>query len=171
VLASVMLESSQPVWSFGSATVDGLYTLIQVYLFSSPVSSSPQPFPLVSQRPSAILDSFLLPYASLISSRCINLIPSLVKSASYILLQGVPSHVSLDAVRSSIKSIPGVVSVHELHVWQLSESTIVASVHVLIRPGMDYMEVASAIREGMHSHGIHSVTIQPEWVSSLPSLH
>lgn len=87
----------------------------------------------------------------------------LVKSASYILMQGVPSHVSLDAVRNSIRSVPGVVSVHELHVWQLSESTVVASVHVLIRPGRDYMEVASGIREGMHTHGIHSVTIQPEF--------
>ena len=55
-----------------------------------------------------------------------------VKSASYILLQGVPSHVSLDDVRDSIQAVDGVVSVHELHVWQLSESTVVASVHVLI---------------------------------------
>ncbi|ORY29010.1 cation efflux protein [Naematelia encephala] len=87
----------------------------------------------------------------------------LVKSASYILLQGVPSHVSLDAVKSSIHGVPGVVSVHELHVWQLSESTIVASVHVLISPGWDYMDAASGIREAMHQHGIHSVTIQPEF--------
>jgi len=89
-----------------------------------------------------------------------------VKSASYILMQAVPSHVSLDGVRHSIRSVPGVVSVHELHVWQLSESTVVASVHVLISPGVDYMEVASGIRESMHSHGIHSVTIQPEFTDA-----
>ncbi|ODO07351.1 solute carrier family 30 (zinc transporter), member 1 [Cryptococcus wingfieldii CBS 7118] len=87
----------------------------------------------------------------------------LCKSASYILLQGVPSHVSLDAVRQSIVDVDGVDSVHELHIWQLSESTVVASVHVLIEHGKDYMEVASGIREKMHSHGIHSVTIQPEF--------
>ena len=89
----------------------------------------------------------------------------LVKSASYILMQGVPSHVSLDSVRDSIRDVPGVVSVHELHVWQLSETTVVASVHTLIEPGADYMEVAGGIREAMHSHGIHSVTIQPEFYS------
>lgn len=77
-------------------------------------------------------------------------------------MQGVPSHVSLDAVRSSIREVGGVVSVHELHVWQLSESTVVASVHVLISPGVDYMTAAAGIREALHSHGIHSVTIQPE---------
>lgn len=77
-------------------------------------------------------------------------------------MQGVPSHVSLDAVRASVRSVSGVVSIHELHVWQLSESTVVASVHVLIAEGTDYMVVAADIREAMHSHGIHSVTIQPE---------
>ncbi|GFZ43150.1 Cobalt uptake protein COT1 [Saitozyma sp. JCM 24511] len=89
----------------------------------------------------------------------------LVRSASYILLQGVPSHVSLEDVRESIKEVDGVVSVHELHVWQLSESTIVSSVHVLIAEGTDYMVVANGIREAMHGHGIHSVTIQPEFYS------
>lgn len=77
-------------------------------------------------------------------------------------MQGVPSHVSLEAVRSGIKAVSGVVSVHELHIWQLSESTVVASVHVMIVPGAEYMEVANGIRGVMHAHGIHSVTIQPE---------
>lgn len=86
----------------------------------------------------------------------------LCKSASYILMQAVPSHVSLEEVREDVQSVPGVKSVHELHVWQLSESTTVASVHVHVGPGRDYMEVASGIREMMHGHGIHSVTIQPE---------
>ncbi|TXT13072.1 hypothetical protein VHUM_01473 [Vanrija humicola] len=87
----------------------------------------------------------------------------LVKSASAILMQGVPTHVSLEDVRKAIKSVPGVVSVHELHVWQLSETTVVASVHVLILRGSDYMQVANEIRHVLHSHGIHSVTIQPEF--------
>lgn len=61
---------------------------------------------------------------------------SIVKSASFILLQGVPTSVSLVDVRSAILSIPGVISVHELHIWQLSESKIVASVHVLVRKSL-----------------------------------
>ena len=85
-------------------------------------------------------------------------------------MQGVPSHVSLEAVRSDIKRVHGVVSVHELHIWQLSESTVVASVHVLISPGTDYMVAASGIRQALHGHGVHSVTIQPEYVHVLLSL-
>ncbi|KAJ9127014.1 hypothetical protein QFC24_001245 [Naganishia onofrii] len=37
----------------------------------------------------------------------------LVKSASFILLQGVPTHISLEAVRSSIYGVNGVISLHE----------------------------------------------------------
>jgi zinc transporter 1 len=77
-------------------------------------------------------------------------------------MQAVPSHVSLDDVRDSLYDVEGVVSVHELHIWQLSETTVVASVHVLIQPGVDYMVVANGIRHELHGHGIHSVTIQPE---------
>lgn len=87
----------------------------------------------------------------------------LVKSASYILMQAVPSHVSLEDVREAVYEVSGVVSVHELHIWQLSESTVVASVHVLILPGEDYMVVANGIRAVLHTNGIHSVTIQPEF--------
>ncbi|KAJ4486236.1 cation efflux protein [Lentinula aciculospora] len=91
----------------------------------------------------------------------------LVRSASFILLQGVPSTISLDEVRSSILAVEGVLSLHELHVWQLSESKIVASVHVMTSRKHDFMPVAAKIREALHHHGIHSSTIQPEY----PRIH
>lgn len=55
------------------------------------------------------------------------------------------------------------ISLHELHVWQLSESKIVASVHVLASRDHDFMPVAANIRKALHHHGIHSSTIQPEY--------
>jgi zinc transporter 1 len=87
----------------------------------------------------------------------------LVRSASFILLQGVPSTVSLDEVRDSILNVEGVLSVHELHVWQLSENKLVASVHVLASRNHDFMPVAVKIRKVLHHLGIHSSTIQPEY--------
>ncbi|KAG6812476.1 hypothetical protein H0H92_002583 [Tricholoma furcatifolium] len=90
----------------------------------------------------------------------------LVKSASSILLQGVPPTISLDGVRASILAVDGVLSVHELHVWQLSESKVIASVHVLTSKNTRFMEVASAIRKVLHHHGIHSSTIQPEYLET-----
>jgi len=88
----------------------------------------------------------------------------LVRSASFILLQGVPPTISLDEVKQSIQNVQGVISLHELHVWQLSETKIVASVHVLAERRYDFMRIAGNIREALHHLGIHSSTIQPEYV-------
>ncbi|KAG0708939.1 cation efflux protein [Suillus ampliporus] len=93
----------------------------------------------------------------------------LVRSASFILLQGVPPAISLDEVRESILNVDGVLSVHELHVWQLSESKIVASVHVMASRNHDFMPVAAEIRKTLHYHGIHSSTIQPEYHPRSPT--
>lgn len=87
----------------------------------------------------------------------------IVRSTSFILLQGVPSTVSLEEVRAAILDVEGVLSIHELHIWQLSENKIVASVHVTASRKHDFMPVASAIRKVLHHHGIHSSTIQPEY--------
>lgn len=87
----------------------------------------------------------------------------LVRSASFILLQGVPPTISLEAVRKEILNVPGVLSVHELHVWQLSETKVVASVHITASRKHDFMTVAARISERLHHHGIHSSTIQPEY--------
>ncbi|TFY71919.1 hypothetical protein EVG20_g1078 [Dentipellis fragilis] len=87
----------------------------------------------------------------------------LVRSTSFILLQAVPSEVSFDDVRSAILDVDGVLSLHELHIWQLSESKIIASVHVTASRNLDFMPIASNIRKVLHQHGIHSSTIQPEY--------
>ena len=87
----------------------------------------------------------------------------LVKSASFILLQGVPESVNLEDVREDISTVDGVISIHELHVWQLSESKHVASVHILLRKKDDFMRVVRDIRRVLHEHDIHNGTIQPEF--------
>ncbi|RXW23495.1 hypothetical protein EST38_g2392 [Candolleomyces aberdarensis] len=87
----------------------------------------------------------------------------LVKSASFILLQGVPPTVSIDEVKDAILAVDGVLSLHELHVWQLSENKLVASVHVLASRSHDFMPIAAKIRKALHHLGIHSSTIQPEY--------
>ncbi|KAJ6519166.1 cation efflux protein [Mycena sanguinolenta] len=87
----------------------------------------------------------------------------LVRSASFVLLQGVPATISLDQVRTAILAVEGVQSLHELHIWQLSESKNIASVHVLASREHDFMPIAAKIRKALHDHGIHSCTIQPEY--------
>jgi hypothetical protein len=56
-----------------------------------------------------------------------------------------------------------VVSVHELHVWQLSETKHIASVHIRLEQRADYMGAVHAIRKVLHRYNIHNATIQPEF--------
>ncbi|KAI9292894.1 cation efflux protein [Neoconidiobolus thromboides FSU 785] len=89
----------------------------------------------------------------------------LIKSASIILLQGVPSTVPIENVRLQVADIEGVVSIHDLHVWQLSDSKSIASIHVVIDSPHHkrFQSIATEIKRILHSYGVHSVTIQPEF--------
>ncbi|KAG1137040.1 hypothetical protein G6F37_008376 [Rhizopus arrhizus] len=88
----------------------------------------------------------------------------LVKQTASILLQGVPRTVPLSDVYQSLLKVEGVKSVHELHVWQLSDIKLIASLHVLLESREGYMKSAADIRKSLHGFGIHSATIQPEFI-------
>ena len=86
-----------------------------------------------------------------------------MRSAGFILLQGVPSSISLSEVRTNIAQVHGIDSVHELHVWQLSETRFVASVHIKVSSARPYMDVVRDVKSVLHQCGIHSGTVQPEF--------
>jgi hypothetical protein len=44
----------------------------------------------------------------------------------------------------------------ELHVWSLSESKVIGSVHVLVKSSDEYIKISGLVREVMHHFGIHS---------------
>ncbi|KAH6643613.1 cation efflux system protein czcD [Boeremia exigua] len=88
----------------------------------------------------------------------------LTKRSGKILLQSAPLHVKIEDVKHDLESIPGVLSVHELHVWRLDQRKAVASAHVVVSdPDVEsFMKKAKVITECLHAYGIHSVTLQPE---------
>lgn len=93
----------------------------------------------------------------------------LCQAASRILLQAVPAGISVDEIKEDIEELPGILSCHHVHVWQLSDTKLVASLHVQLEYDFKgegsarYMQLARAIRRCMHEYGIHSSTIQPEF--------
>lgn len=93
----------------------------------------------------------------------------LCKAASRILLQAVPAGMNVDDIKEDIAGLPGILSCHHLHVWQLSDTKLVASLHIAIKYDIKgegsarYMELAQAVRSCLHGYGIHSSTIQPEF--------
>lgn len=93
----------------------------------------------------------------------------LCKAASRILLQAVPAGLSIDDIKDDITELNGIISCHHLHVWQLSDTKLVASLHVQVNIDFEnqgsarYMALAREIRQCLHEYGIHSSTIQPEF--------
>lgn len=90
-------------------------------------------------------------------------------ATSKILLQATPDHIDVNDIREDIQQLPGVISCHHVHIWQLSDTKIVASMHIQVafpiseEGGERYMDLAKTVRKCLHAYGIHSATIQPEF--------
>ena len=92
----------------------------------------------------------------------------LLKESSMILMQTVPTHMKIQEIQDALmESVPGILSVHEFHIWQLAGNKIIASAHVHCKTMRDYMQIAGQVKEFFHNQGIHSTTIQPEFVEPM----
>ena len=91
----------------------------------------------------------------------------LSRKASKILLQATPSSISANEIRDEILEIPGVTAVHDFHIWNLTEATTIASIHVKLDISPEeFVSTAKLIRHIFHNHGVHSATVQPEFESN-----
>jgi zinc transporter 1 len=93
----------------------------------------------------------------------------LTRATAKVLLQATPEHICIQDIRQDIEALPGVTSCHHIHVWQLSDTKVVASMHLQVsfpidsHSGEKYMQLARRARKCLHGFGIHSATIQPEF--------
>ncbi|KAJ5088346.1 cation efflux protein [Penicillium angulare] len=87
-----------------------------------------------------------------------------VKQSGLILLQSAPQGVDYDDVKDDLEKIPGILAIHELHIWRLNQEKSLASAHVVLDSDVlpDFENIAKTIRECLHEYGIHSITLQPE---------
>jgi cobalt-zinc-cadmium efflux system protein len=62
---------------------------------------------------------------------------SVLRQASTVLLEGSPSGVRTEDVGRALAGAPGIVEVHDLHVWEVTAGFPALAAHVLVRPGDD----------------------------------
>jgi len=87
----------------------------------------------------------------------------LLREALNVLLEGVPKGVDLAAVRQALCAHPGVVDVHDLHVWALASSTPALTAHVVTAAAVDNDRLRRAIAAQLHERfEIDHVTLQFE---------
>jgi cobalt-zinc-cadmium efflux system protein len=88
-----------------------------------------------------------------------------LKESVNVLLEGTPFGLDMAAVEKSIAGVPGVLNVHDLHVWTVGSGVIACSCHVLvaeqtIREGQQILK--SVVDELGHHFGISHTTVQIE---------
>lgn len=86
----------------------------------------------------------------------------LVREAVDVLLESTPSHISAGAVRAQLEALPGVESVHDLHIWSVTSGVVAMSAHAIVREPERHQHVLEHAVDAMRLFGISHVTIQME---------
>jgi cobalt-zinc-cadmium efflux system protein len=85
---------------------------------------------------------------------------ALLRDAVHLSVDGVPQGIELAQVRKFLRELPGVMALHDLHVWAMSTSEVALTAHLVVeRPGNSEL-VANASAELHRRFGIHHSTIQ-----------
>jgi cobalt-zinc-cadmium efflux system protein len=100
---------------------------------------------------------------------CVLLLKStwgILKESYHFLMEGVPLHIDYLKVGQDLAKISGVLSVHDLHVWEMTPGYPALIGHVEIRDLQDWPNTMEKIKAMLiERHGIDHVTLQPEMPS------
>lgn len=96
---------------------------------------------------------------------------AVLKETTFVLLDSVPTGVDYGTVGATLAKLPGIVSVHDLHVWSMVPGKSALSAHVLV----DDIELWPVIlHQARHvlkrDFGIDHITLQPEWLRREPGV-
>jgi cobalt-zinc-cadmium efflux system protein len=87
---------------------------------------------------------------------------SLVRESVDVLLESAPRHIDPAAVRAQLEAIPGIESVHDLHVWTVTPKMVAMSAHAIVRDSEAQQHALEHVHDAMRLFGIQHVTVQLE---------
>lgn len=87
----------------------------------------------------------------------------LVRETAHVLMQGSPPGVDCAAIDAAVRRVPGVLDVHDLHAWRISDGYDVLTVHVVVADPTAGTAVAREVTSLIQGEfGLSHVTVQPE---------
>ncbi|MBX3661871.1 MAG: cation transporter [Burkholderiales bacterium] len=88
---------------------------------------------------------------------------SLFRQSLHLLFDGVPEHINLAEVLSALQQVPGVASVHDLHVWAMSTAEQSLTAHLVATGERSNNDMLLAAQQVLRERfGIEHVTLQIE---------
>lgn len=88
---------------------------------------------------------------------------NLISEAIGVLLEGTPATISLSDVRNTLAGLPGVLDVHDLHVWTLTSDVYALSAHCVVIDRRFNEPLLARAREMMRENfNVSHVTLQVE---------
>jgi cobalt-zinc-cadmium efflux system protein len=88
-----------------------------------------------------------------------------LRETTFVLLDSVPQGVEYQKVGKTLAEVPGIVSVHDLHVWAMVPGRGALSAHVLVDDIEHWPVILHQVRHLMRrDFGIDHITLQPEWL-------
>ena len=85
----------------------------------------------------------------------------LLRDAGRVLLEAAPQGLDPTAIGNALAAQPGVVEVHDLHVWEVTSGFPALAAHVLVKPGDDCHGVRRSLQAMINDRfGINHVTLQ-----------
>ncbi|MFL5823291.1 MAG: cation diffusion facilitator family transporter [Solirubrobacteraceae bacterium] len=86
---------------------------------------------------------------------------SLLKASGRVFLEAAPEGLDPDEIGHALAAQPGVVEVHDLHVWEVTSGFPALSAHVLVGPRNDCHELSRNLKLLLHERfGIDHTTLQ-----------
>lgn len=88
---------------------------------------------------------------------------SLLRESVDVLLESAPKGMAIADVRRAIEETPGVLGVHDLHIWTVTSGFVALSAHVEVKSLSDWEAVLGSLATMLREKfGISHVTLQPE---------
>ncbi len=88
---------------------------------------------------------------------------ALLREAAAVLMEWAPGHVDVQQVEGCIAALPGVLAVHDLHVWTISNGMVALSGHVVAQNPTGHGKLLQEISDLLHRRfEISHATIQIE---------
>ncbi|KAF0812399.1 Cadmium, cobalt and zinc/H(+)-K(+) antiporter [Andreprevotia sp. IGB-42] len=88
----------------------------------------------------------------------------ILRQSTHELMDGVPSHLSLNDIGQALAAEAGVNEVHDLHVWNLGRARVALSAHLVVAHGEEWPALRLRLATLLKARfGIDHVTLQPDW--------